>query len=101
VQNVFLRQRRKKWKESTDKTTTGRFDAHLFPAFESYDLSDLNRDRLQEFLDGKARSGLSNSVVGHLRWDLSAVFKMAGDDALVEGVPAGSLVIRLSDYSIE
>lgn len=93
VQNVYLRQRRKKWKDSTDKTTTERFDAHLFPAFESYDLSDLNRDRLQEFLDGKARSGLSNSVVGHLRWDLSAIFKMAGDDALVEGNPAGSLVI--------
>jgi hypothetical protein len=28
----------------------------------------------------------------HLRWDLNAVFKMASDDAILKGNPAGSLV---------
>ena len=37
VANVFLPQRRKKWKDSTDQTTTERFGTHLFPAFENFD----------------------------------------------------------------
>jgi integrase len=92
VANVFLPQRRKKWKDSTDQTTTERFGTHLFPAFENFEITDLTRDRLQKFLDGKARTGLSRSVVSHLRWDLNAIFKMAADDAMVQGNPAGSLV---------
>jgi integrase len=63
----------------------------LLAAFESFELVDLTRDRLQTFLDQKARS-LSRSVVSHLRWDLNAIFKMAADDAIIQGNPAGSLV---------
>jgi hypothetical protein len=79
VNNVFLPQRRKKWKDSTDKTTTERFKAHLIPAFNGRKLGDLTPDGLQLFLDGKTKSGLSKSVVNHLRWDLHAVFKMAAN----------------------
>lgn len=92
MEEVFLPQRRKKWKDSTDTTTTERIRTHLLPAFGKYELADLTRDRLQQFLDGKARSGMSKSVVSHLRWDLNAIFKMAGEDVLVKGNPAGSLV---------
>lgn len=94
VVNVFLPQRRKKWKDSTDTTTTERFNAYLFPPFETCELRDLTRDRLQQFLDGKAKgkAALSKSVISHLRWDLNSVFKMAADDALIHGNPAGSLV---------
>jgi integrase len=92
VLNIFLPQRRKKWKDSTDQTTTERIGTHLFAAFESFELGNLTRDRLQRFLDDKARSGLSRSVVSHLRWDLNAIFKMAAEDAVVQGNPAGSLV---------
>jgi hypothetical protein len=67
---VFLPQQRKKWKDSTDQTTTERFGTHLFPAFENFEITDLTRDRLQKFLDSKARIGLSRSVVSYLRWDL-------------------------------
>jgi hypothetical protein len=81
-----------KRKDSTDQTTTERFETHLFAAFENCELGDLTRDRLQDFLAAKARSGLSRSVVSHLRWDLNAVFKMAAEDTLVQGNPAGSLV---------
>jgi len=72
VMNVFLPQRRKKWKDSTDKTTTERIQAYLVPAFDGRQLRDLTRDQLQRFLDGKSK-GLSKSVVSHLRWDLNAV----------------------------
>jgi len=89
---VFLPQRRKKWKDSTDITTTERFRIYLLPEFEGCQLAELTRDRLQQFLDGKIRLGLSNSVVDHLRWDLNAIFKMASDDAILRGNPAGSLV---------
>lgn len=41
VSNVYLPQRRKKWKDSTDQTTTERIGTHLITAFESFDLSDL------------------------------------------------------------
>ncbi len=91
VLNVYLPQRRKKWKDSTDQTTTERIQTHLIKAFENFELSDLSRDRLQKLLDQKARS-LSRSVVSHLRWDLNAIFKMAAEDSIVEGNPAGSLV---------
>ena len=67
------------------------FEAHLFPPFENSELRERTRDRLQLFLDGKAKK-LSKSVISHLRWDLNAVFKMAADDALIHGNPAGSLV---------
>ena len=92
VTSVFLPQRRKKWKDSTDKTTTERFQAHLIPAFDGRHLRELTRDRLQRFLDSKTKAGLSKSVVSHLRWDLNAVFKMAANDGLIQGNPAGSLV---------
>ena len=91
VLNVYLPQRRKKWKDSTDQTTTERIQTHLLKAFEDFELTDLSRDRLQKLLDQKARS-LSRSVVSHLRWDLNAIFKMAAEDAIIEGNPAGSLV---------
>lgn len=101
VINVFLPQRRKKWKDSTDKTTTERFQAHLLPAFDGRQLRDLTRERLQRFLDVKTRGGLSKSVVSHLRWDLNAVFKMAADDGLIQGNPAGSLVTPKEARTVE
>jgi integrase len=93
VTRVFVPQRRENWKEdSTQKTTLERFENYLFPAFESCELRDLTREKLQQFLNERATSGLSRSVVDHLRWDLNAIFKMAAEDALVKGNPAGSLV---------
>ncbi|MBY0373745.1 MAG: site-specific integrase, partial [Bryobacteraceae bacterium] len=101
VKIVYLPQRRKKWKDSTDATTTQRIELHLIPAFERCELKDLTRDRLQTFLDKKAQAGLSRSVVSHLRWDLNAIFKMASEDALVQGNPAGSLVVPRSAKTAE
>jgi hypothetical protein len=41
----------KKWKDSTDQTTTEQIQTHLLKAFEGFELIDLSRDRLQTFLD--------------------------------------------------
>lgn len=101
VSNVYLPQRRKKWKDSTDLTTTDRIRKHLLNAFGEFDLKDLSRDKLQRLLNQKTEAGLSRSMVSHLRWDLNAIFKMANDDNLVKGNPAGSLVTPKGAKSAE
>ena len=92
VQNVFLPQRRRKWKDSTDKTTTERLEAHLLPAFGDRQLPEITREELQRFLDQKAEGQLSKSVIDHLRWDMRTILKMAVDDGIIRANPAGSLV---------
>ncbi len=83
VTGVFVPQRREKWKEdSTQRTTLERHNNYLFPAFKSWELADLRRDMLQQFLHELAKAGLSKSVVDHVRWDLNAIFKMAVEDGL-------------------
>lgn len=91
VQNVFLPQRRKKWKHSTDRTTTERLEAYLLPAFGDRQLLEITREELQRFLDQRAEA-LSKSVIDHMRWDLKTIFKMAVDDGIIRNNPAGSLV---------
>jgi integrase len=56
------------------------------------ELASLGREQLQDFLEKKVASGLSASVVSHLRWDLRAIFRLAVEDGVVERNPATSLV---------
>ena len=56
---------------------------HLLPAFSSMLIAEMTRDMMQAFLDKKA-STHSQSIVGHLRWHLSGIFKMALSDGAVE-----------------
>jgi integrase len=51
----------------------------------------MRRDPLQDFLDQKAKSGLSFSVVDHLRWDLRAICELAIEEGLIARNPAKSL----------
>jgi integrase len=51
----------------------------------------MRRDPLQDFLDRKAKSGLSFSVVDHLRWDLRAICELAIEEGLIDRNPAKSL----------
>jgi hypothetical protein len=50
----------------------------------------ITREDMQKLLDAKAEK-LSSSVVGHLRWHLNAIFKMAQSDGVVEFNPAAAL----------
>ena len=48
----------------------------------------LRRDRLQQYLEQKAATGCSFSVVDHLRWDLRAIFRLAAQDGVLPSNPA-------------
>jgi len=78
----------RKWKRSTQANNVNRVNVHLVSNFESRELKSFRRDELQDLLDAKAKSGLSFSVVDHLRWDLKQVFDMALAEGYIERNPA-------------
>ena len=90
VEEVFLSASRRKWKESTRSTSEADILRYLVPAFGSKPLQSITRNLMQAFLDEKATQ-LSSSVVGHLRWHLNAIFRMAKSDGMVQFNPAEAL----------
>jgi integrase len=90
VEDVFLPVCRRKWKESTRMTSEPTIQTHLTPAFGSRLMSEISRDDMQAFLDQKAKTH-SQSIVAHLRWHLSAIFKMALSDGVVDVNPTIAL----------
>lgn len=78
----------RKWKASTAQTTEDRIDHHVLKALGNRPLSSFTRQTLQDFLDAKAREGLSHATLSHLRWDLNQLFKMAVNDGLLPRNPA-------------
>jgi integrase len=88
MERVYLPFYRRKWKRSTAMTTEDRLNHHLVSEFGGLTLGKFHRDQLQEFLDGKAASGFSFSVVDHLRWDLKQVFDMAVAEGFLVRNPA-------------
>jgi integrase len=92
VETVFLPAYRHKWKESTRSTSEPDILRNLVPAFGDRLMETITREEMQHFLGEKAKQ-LSSSVVGHLRWHLNAIFKMAESDGAVEFNPASALFI--------
>lgn len=92
IENVYLPFCRRSWKESTAGTSEQIVKTHLIPEFGKHLLPAIQREELQNFLDGKAVE-LSSSPVGHLRWFLNAIFKLALSDGLVLNNPAAELRI--------
>jgi integrase len=90
VEEVFLPTYRKKWKESTRTTSEPDILRYLVPAFRNRLVSAITRDDMQRFLDD-CSTRLSSSIVGHLRWHLNAIFRMAQSDGVVEFNPAEAL----------
>jgi integrase len=90
VENSFLPAYRRKWKESTRSVSEPDILRHLVPEFSSRLMDSIKREDMQKLLDAKAEK-LSSSVVGHLRWHLNAIFKMAQSDGVVEFNPAAAL----------
>lgn len=87
VQHVYLPFYRRKWKRSTIMTNEDRLAHHLTSEFGPQSLGSFGRDELQSFLDRKS-SGLSFSVVDHLRWDLKQIFDMAVAEGYLRRNPA-------------
>jgi len=74
-------------------TNEDRLRVHLEPIYGQRTLGSFNRDELQTMLDGKAESGLSYSVVAHLRWDLRQILRMAVSEGYIQKNPAELLFI--------
>jgi len=92
VDEVYLPFCRRSWKESTAGTSEQIIQTHLVPKFGRTLLHGVRREEMQDVLDQKARE-LSSSVVSHLRWFLSGIFKLALSDGLVLSNPAAELRI--------
>ena len=75
LEQVYLPFYLGKWKESTAGTSENRLRHHIVKELGPQRLEDLTLAPLQQFLERKAASGLSFSVVDHLRWDLSSLFE--------------------------
>jgi integrase len=93
VRNIYLPFYRRKWKPSTIGSNEYRLSFHLVNRFGERPLNSFTRDELQEVLDQKASSGLSYSVVAHLRWDLRQIFRMATTEAFLQNNPAELLFV--------
>jgi integrase len=92
VEDEYLLLKTRVWKASTRATTEQIIEAHILREMGNRALATITRRELQALLDAKAGSGLSSSVVGHVRWQLVAVFGMAKADGLTTVNPAEELV---------
>jgi integrase len=93
VNGAYLPFYRRKWKRSTAQSNEDRLRVHLEPIYGERKLGSLTRDELQTMLDEKAASGLSYSVVAHLRWDLRQILRMAVSEGYILRSPAELLFI--------
>lgn len=91
LEEVYLPFYLGKWKESTAGTSENRIRHHIGKELGSERLTNLTLAKLQQFLKKKAASGLSFSVVDHLRWDLSSMFEMAVSEKVIAVNPTSSL----------
>jgi len=93
VEDEYLTVKTRVWKGSTRATTEQIIEDHILAPIGGVALASITRKDLQALLDAKAESGLSGSVVKHVRWQLAAIFGMAKTDKLTSGVnPAEKLV---------
>jgi integrase len=93
TETIFYPFYRRGWKASTARTTPERINHHIITKLGEKLLSWFTRDRLQDFLDEKAKSGISQAVIAHLRWDLRQLFRMALNEELLSRNPAELLHI--------
>lgn len=92
VEHTFLPAARNRWKESTRSTSEPDILRYLVPEFGDQPMKGITRDQMQNALAAMA-GRLNTSVVGHLRWHLNAIFRMAMSDGVVPFNPAEALYI--------
>ncbi len=88
IEGVYFPFYKRKWKHSTTENNVNRVKTHITPLFGQRRITDFRRDELQSFLDEKCASGLSFSMVDHMRWDLKQIFEMAAVEDLIGKNPA-------------
>jgi len=100
VEEKYLPFGRRTWKESTRMTTEPTIRMHLCQHLGDELMTAITREQLQDLLDQKSRT-LSRSVVDHLRWHLSGIFKLAQSDGVVTHNPAGKLSVSKAKAETE
>jgi integrase len=95
VLKTYLIVRGRKWKASTRGTTEQIIEDHILREMGSRLVVTIPREDLQSLIDRKAESGLSASVVGHIRWQLKRIFRMAKADGLIMVNPTEELAMGL------
>jgi len=93
VEQIYYPFYTRKWKRSTADTNINRVDTHVISVFSTRLVASFKRDELQDFLDAKSKSGLSFSVLSHLRWDLKQIFDLAVAEGLLNRNPATLLFV--------
>ncbi len=88
TKQIYLPFYKRKWKRSTAMTNEDRVERHLVSELGNLSLGSFTRETLQAFLDRKGETGLSFSVVDHLRWDLKQLFDMAVAEGFILRNPA-------------
>lgn len=93
VEDEYLTVKTRVWKASTRATTEQLIERYVLQDLGPRTLSSITRKELQGHLDRHAEIlNLSASIVGHIRWQLKAIFEMAEADQLVVKSPANGLV---------
>lgn len=91
LDQVYFPFYRGKWKESTAGTTENRISHHIGKELGGQRIEDFTLAPLQQFLEQKAASGLSFSIVDHLRWDLTSIFELAVSEKVISVNPTPAL----------
>ena len=93
IATTFYPHKRRSWKDSTKSTTEQRINTHLVGDLGDKPISELRREAMATYLDEKAASGRSHSIVAHLRWDLKAILDLAVADGIVPTNQAIALTV--------
>lgn len=93
VEDEYLTIKTRVWQASTTSTTEQIIEAHILSEIGDRAIASITRKDLQSLLDRKAAAHLSASVVGHVRWQLVAIFGMAKSDGLTKLDAAEELVM--------
>lgn len=92
VESVYLPLKKRKWKAgSTAITSEADIQRHLVAELSGRSMRSITRSDLQDLLDRKAAAKLSLSVVKHIRFHLSGIFKVAMGDGVVSRNPTTGL----------
>jgi integrase len=91
VEHEYLDVKTRIWKASTRGTTEQLIEDYILSPFGERMLHSLGRKELQAHLEQLARDDKSASIVKHVRWQLSAIFRMASADGLISVDPTSGL----------
>ena len=91
VEDTYLDVKTRKWKASTRGTSEQQIRDYITTPFGEQMLHSITRKDMQAHLDQLAKNGYSESVVAHVHWHLTAIFRMAKSDGLIPFDPTEAL----------